>query len=508
MQDGKPNPAFLPGQARARSNFVSGVVAFPDERARSARPRCGFGLIFLLVPMQFAFCFGFYLARRGAWQSARRALWLIGWLLLASCAAPSIGRAQVAAGAPKNAAPGVVASAATGAAPAAAVASAPVGIGGRELFQVTGADQAEALMRADLINGRLQRLIERSSSVPRWTPADLQTRNGAPTIILGGEEILSITPTDAAANGVPVPQLAQQWGNVLSSAVRATRVTRDGPFSGIAVTISASITELGLSIAAWLPRLLSALLLALLFWLVARGVRSLANRATHNPDFDPNLRQLVLALAFYGVWALGFLAILSALGVDSSSIAATVGVSGFVLGFAFKDVLSHFFAGLMLLSSRQLTIGGQIAVNQFEGTVEGIDLRATRLRLFDGRLVTIPNGDVFNSAVISNTANPTRRHEFRVAIGLQDDARAAIALALDTVKNVDGVLNEPAPNVVASDLSAPAGFGVSSVELRVLFHVASSNPRYFDILSECILRVKAEFERAKITMPSKSPATE
>ena len=340
-------------------------------------------------------------------------------------------RAQNVAPSAQNAAPTSVANAvaAPNIAPASMPASAAVQIGGRELFRVTGADQTEALQRADLINGRLQRLIERADAVPRWNATDLQTRNGAPTITLGGEEILSILPSDAAANAMTVPQLAQEWGYALSSAVRTTRATKDGAFSGIAVTVASSITQLALDVVAWFPRLLGALLLALLFWLFARAVRWLTKRATRNAHFDANLRQLTLALSFYGVWALGFLAILSALGVDSSSIAATVGVSGFVLGFAFKDVLSHFFAGLMLLSSRQLTIGGQIVIKEFEGTVEAIDLRATRLRLFDGRVVTIPNGDVFNSAVISNTASPTRRREFRVSIGLQDDARAAIELA-------------------------------------------------------------------------------
>ena len=201
------------------------------------------------------------------------------------------------------------------------------------------------------------------------------------------------------------------------------------------------------------------------------------------------------------MWGLGFLAILSALGVDSASIAATVGVSGFVLGFAFKDVLSHFFAGLMLLSGRQFTIGGQIQVGPHEGTVEAIDLRALRLRTVDNRVVTIPNGDVFNSAVISNTTNPTRRREFRVTIGLQDDARAAIALAVETLSGVKGVLKEPAPHVVACDW-APTG----TVELRLMFFTASDNPRVLDIQSECILRVKDAFERAQITMAGKTAA--
>lgn len=393
----------------------------------------------------------------------------------------------------------------TAAAKATSPAMAPIEVGGNTLFSVTGADEAQALQRAGAINARLQKLIKRRDGVKRWSPEDLQLRNGAPTIILGNEEVLSITPSDAIANNSSVAQLAQTWGYGVSSAVRTSRATKDGPLSGIAVTVSTSITELVLNVVAWLPRLLGALLLLIIFWIIARIVRSITRRATRSPEIDPNVRQLALALAFYGVWALGMLTILSALGVDSSSIAATVGVSGFILGFAFKDILSHFFSGLMLLSSRQLTIGGQIVIKEFEGTVEAIDLRAVKLRLFDGRVVTIPNGDVFNSAVISNTANATRRREFRVSIGLQDNARAAIDLALRTVNAVDGVLDEPAANVVASDLNAPVGLGASSVELRVFFYVASDNPRYFDILSECILRVKDEFEQAGISMPSNAP---
>ena len=276
-------------------------------------------------------------------------------------------------------------------------------------------------------------------------------------------------------------------------------VAHAAPLAGVAATVESAFAQLGRTLIAWLPRLMGALLLALIFCVVARLVRAFVGRATRRARLDPNLSQLALAVAFYGVWALGFLTILSALGVDGASIAATVGVSGFVLGFAFKDVLSHFFAGLMLLSGRQFTIGGQIEVGPHEGIVESIDLRALRLRTLDGRLVTIPNGDVFNSAVISNTSNPTRRHEFKVAINLDEDARAAIALAAQTVSGVAGVLSEPPVQVVASVMTANA------LELRILFYVISADARYSEILSECILRVKAEFERAGIGMPGRAP---
>ena len=173
-------------------------------------------------------------------------------------------------------------------APAPKVTEAPVEVGGRQLFSVTGADETEALRRADLINGRLQRLIERDADVPRFSPSNDVTMNGtAPTISLGGEEIVTLTPLDAAQSGASVSQLAPEWGYALSSAVRASRVARGGPFGGLAVTLASSLTDLALGVVAWVPRLLGALVLALLFWFIARGVRALTKRASARRAFRP-----------------------------------------------------------------------------------------------------------------------------------------------------------------------------------------------------------------------------
>ena len=142
--------------------------------------------------------------------------------------------------------------------------------------------------------------------------------------------------------------------------------------------------------------------------------RWLTQLVTERVHLDPNLRDLLRALSFYGVWTVGFFAILSTLGIESGSIATAVGISGFVLGFAFKDILSHFLAGLMLLLGGKFRVGDQIIVRDFEGTVERIELRALHLRTYDNRLVVIPNADVFTSAVTSNTASPHRRRDFTV----------------------------------------------------------------------------------------------
>ncbi len=382
-------------------------------------------------------------------------------------------------------------------APAAAVGipHAAVTLNGREIFTLSGETADDALRRAETVEKRMQRLIARDEAVEPFSPGDVIGEEGRPLITLGGEPVLTITEADVANTLIPPQELALTWGNLLSRAVQSGRISRINPLSNALVVIATSSYDLVRSVISWIPRLMGALLLTLVVWPVAKGVRWVARKVTRNKRFDPNLAQLAIAVAFYGTWSMGFLAILSALGINGSSIAAAVGASGFVLGFAFKDVLSHFFAGLMLLAGRQFAIGGQIVVGEFEGTVESIDLRALRLRTFDNRVVTIPNGEVFNSPITTNTYNLYRRREFIIGIDYEADERQALKLAETAMKGVDGVLEEPAPQAVVSQL------GASAVDLKMYFYTSSTNTDANVVKSECIMRTKAAFTEAGIAIP-------
>jgi small-conductance mechanosensitive channel len=285
-------------------------------------------------------------------------------------------------------------------------------------------------------------------------------------------------------------------GGLISRAVADARAARANPLAGTGILIRNSFRDLIASFVSWLPRAAGALLLLVIFWFLARLGRWVTRLVTERLHFDPNVRDLVRALTFYGIWAAGLVAILSTLGIESGSIAAAVGVSGFVLGFAFKDILSHFLAGLMLLLGGKFRIGDQIVVRDFEGTVERIELRALHLRTYDNRLVVIPNADVFTSSVTSNTASPHRRRDFTIGIGYEDDIGRAQQIALDTVREAPGVLKEPLADVLVEELAS------STVNLRVRFYVNSARADYLKVGSECMKRVKEAFDREGVSMPT------
>lgn len=166
-----------------------------------------------------------------------------------------------------------------------------------------------------------------------------------------------------------------------------------------------------------------------------------------------------------------FLGLLVALSVAlptfrPGDVVQVLGIGSVAVGFAFRDILQNFLAGILLLVTQPFRIGDQIVASNYEGTVEDIQTRATFIRTYDGRRVVIPNADLFTDTVVVNTAFEHRRLEYDVGIGYGDDIERARGIILATLRGTEGVLAEPAPDVLLMDL-AP-----SSVCLRVRWWIA------------------------------------
>lgn len=101
---------------------------------------------------------------------------------------------------------------------------------------------------------------------------------------------------------------------------------------------------------------------------------------------------------------------------------------------------------------RPFRLGDQIIVGETEGNVERIELRATQLRTYDGRVVLVPNAEVFTSLIINNTAAPIRRGSAALFIGYDSDLQKALTVVRDAAQTAEGVLEEPAVSVRVREL--------------------------------------------------------
>jgi small-conductance mechanosensitive channel len=145
---------------------------------------------------------------------------------------------------------------------------------------------------------------------------------------------------------------------------------------------------------------------------------------------------------------------------NASDLIQVLGISGVAIGFAFRDILQNFLAGILILLAQPFRIGEEIKVGGFEGVVQEIQARATLLRTWDGYLVVIPNACIYTEKMTILNAFDARRTSIDFGIGFRDDLDEARRLIVEALRSVDGVLAEPAPAAICT------GLGVNSVTVE------------------------------------------
>ncbi len=174
---------------------------------------------------------------------------------------------------------------------------------------------------------------------------------------------------------------------------------------------------------------------------------------------------------------------------------ATLGIGSIAIGFAFKDILQNWIAGLLILLRQPFRRGDQIVINNYEGTVEHIEARATIIKTYDGRRIVIPNSDVYTRSLIVNTAFPKRRSEYEVGIGFGDDIETARRVILDALGSVEGVEREPAADVIPWELDS------STVNLKVRWWTNSKRADVVVVRGRVIETIKQALTEASIDIP-------
>ena len=96
---------------------------------------------------------------------------------------------------------------------------------------------------------------------------------------------------------------------------------------------------------------------------------------------------------------LGLVTALGSMGIDISALVASLGLTGFAIGFALKDSLSNTLSGILLILYQPFKINDYIKISSFHGRVISIDLRYTTLSL-ERKKVLVPNTILLTKAVV------------------------------------------------------------------------------------------------------------
>ena len=134
------------------------------------------------------------------------------------------------------------------------------------------------------------------------------------------------------------------------------------------------------------------------FWILAIVIRKIIRKAGGATGIDASVVNLLARVANVVIWIMGLVTALGTVGIDVSAIVASLGLTGFAVGFALKDSISNLLSGVLILIYRPFRVGQWINVKSFEGNVTAIDLRYTTLEKDDEKIL-VPNSLLFTNPI-------------------------------------------------------------------------------------------------------------
>ena len=205
------------------------------------------------------------------------------------------------------------------------------------------------------------------------------------------------------------------------------------------------------------------------------------------------IAKFIVSVAVKTAWAFLVVIVLGKLGVDVGPIIAGLGVTGFVLGFAFQESLGSFAAGLMIALNKPFKVGDYVAVAGFEGTVLHLDMMAVTLSTGDNRKITIPNKQAWGAPIVNFSALEMRRVDLTIGIAYGANIELAQKTAIETLAALPQVVANPAPMAEVKSLDD------SAVTLTVRAWV--KNADYWTVFFNGNRLVKKAFDAAGLAIP-------
>jgi MscS family membrane protein len=239
-----------------------------------------------------------------------------------------------------------------------------------------------------------------------------------------------------------------------------------------------------ISIAWFLSRLLDAI--------VIHYLQPLAEASSSS--MDDQLLPIVRKGLKLAIWSIAILIGLNNAGFNIGALLAGLGIGGLAFAMAAKDTVANLFAGFTILVDKPFVLGQRIKTDGFDGVVEEIGLRVSRIRTLNGRIVTMANADIANGAVENISSEPHRKISFSLGLTYDMDENKitkAMSIVENIIKQTKGVKDEC---VVWFD-----SFGDFSLNISVIYYIIKGENITL-IKNNINLNILKEFNQHKIDM--------
>lgn len=177
------------------------------------------------------------------------------------------------------------------------------------------------------------------------------------------------------------------------------------------------------------------------------------NKTAKKFDSEATLIQVVNEIIRYSVYAIALTLILNELGINITAIALSLGIVGIAVGFAARDTISNFIAGLFVLADKSFKVGDIIEISDYKGKVHAMGFRVTKLITPENNIVSIPNSNFSKNVHVNHTPLEEKRVDLAITVPYEIKVEGLREKFVEVLGKNEWALDDPVPNFIINELA-------------------------------------------------------
>ena len=195
-------------------------------------------------------------------------------------------------------------------------------------------------------------------------------------------------------------------------------------------------------------------------------------------QYDDASIEFALKIVRVIIYIIAAFIVLSLLKVDLTGLIAGLGIGGLIVTLAAQDTAKNLFGGVVIFIDKPFAVGDWVQMDNYEGTIEDITFRTTRIRTFENSLVNVPNSVISDSSVINWSKMEKRRYKANIKIDLSTSVEKLQRLKArveEMLYNRENILDDS--TIVRFD-------GIDETGINMLVYTYTNSTGYSSYLKE------------------------
>lgn len=230
-------------------------------------------------------------------------------------------------------------------------------------------------------------------------------------------------------------------------------------------------------------------------------------KKTSKRELDDATIEFILKIVRVLIYIIAIFVVLSLLKIDLTGLIAGLGIGGVIVTLAAQDTAKNLFGGVVIFLDKPFNVGDWVQMDAYEGTIEDITFRTTRIRTFENSLLNVPNSIISNASVINWSKMQTRRYKANLRIDFNTSIEK-----LERVKaRIEEMLKER--ESIVDDATIIRYDNINENGINMLIYTYTDSINYASYLSEVekinfkIMRIMEE-EKVKLAYDTKNISIE